>query len=147
MNCPTMFKWSIFLFLFSCALSLAAQTVPKDFKPQETKEQNVINKDIPKQDGEAFNNLSHPLSIAGGGLILSGALLYIAGSESIAKKPITDPFLENYSPQNTLQYIGIGVFVAGAALFTIFSTDRKVNVSKQKTKKIYDPLEWEIETE
>jgi len=74
-------------------------------------------------------------------------LLYIVGSESIAKKPITDPFLENYSPQNTAQYIGIGVFVAGAVLFTIFSTDRKVNVSKRKTKKIYDASEWEIETE
>lgn len=142
-----MFKWVVFLFLFSCALSFTAQTVPKDFKPQETKGQHVINKDISKRDGQAFNNLSHPLSITGGGLILSGTLLYIAGSESIAKKPITDAFLENYSPQNTLQYIGIGVFVAGAALFTIFSTDREVNVSKRKTKKIYDASEWEIETE
>ena len=142
-----MFKWFIFLISLSLFLSLNAQTIPKDFKPQETKNEHTINKDISKKDGQAFNNLNHPLSITGGGLILTGAVLYIVGSESKNNEPITNHFSENYSPDNTLQYIGIGAFAAGAVLFTIFSTDRKVNAPKRKTKKSYDASEWEVETE
>jgi hypothetical protein len=142
-----MFKWLVFLLSVSLCLSLAAQTIPKDFKPQENKDQHTINKDISKRDGQSFNNLSHPLSITGGGLILTGAALYIIGAESKKNEPITNRFSENYSPDNTLQYIGLGAFAAGAVLFTIFSTDRKAKAPKRKTKKSYDASEWEVETE
>ena len=139
-----MFKWITFLLFLIVGFSINAQSIPKDFKPQETTNQHTINKNITHQEGQAFNDLGHPLSITGGGLILTGAAFYIIGSESIAKKPITDSFLENYSPQNTMQYVGIGAFAAGAVLFTIFSTDRKVKTPKRKTKKKYDASEWEI---
>lgn len=142
-----MLKWVVFLLIFSCFLSFEAQTIPKDFKPEAAKNQPVINKHITQRDGKAFNNLNHPLSITGGGLILTGAALYIIGSESKEKKPITDSFLENYTPENSLQYIGIGTFAAGAVLFTLFSTDSSTKMPKRKTPKKYDASEWEIQTE
>jgi len=137
----------VFLLSVFLCFSLAEQTIPKDFKPQENKNKHTINKDISERDGQSFNNLSHPLSITGGGLILTGAALYIVGAETKSKEPITNNFSENYSPENMLQYIGIGFFAAGAVFFIIFSTDRKVKVSKRKKKKKYDASEWEIVTE
>ena len=125
-------------------IQVNAQTIPKNFKPPTTNNQPTINKDISNKERQTFNNLSHPLSITGGGLILTGAAFYIIGSETKAKKPITDSFLENYSPSNTMQFIGIGTFVAGAALFTIFSTDRSIKSPKREKEKKYNPNDWEI---
>lgn len=133
--------------MFLAGFAVSSQTIPEDFKPHENSVQPKINKHITQREGQAFNNLSHPLSITGGGLILTGAAFYIIGSESKAKKPITDAFLENYSPSNTMQYIGIGTFVAGAALFTIFSTDRSLKSPKRIKDKKYNPKDWEVDSE
>jgi len=137
-----MVKWLIFFLFISVVFRLNGQTIPKDFKPQQTANPNTINKDISKRESQAFNNLNHPLSITGGALTLVGAALYIVGSETINDKEIVGA--EHYSPQTNLQYIGIGVFAAGAVLFTIFSTERKVNVSKRKQRKKYEASDWEI---
>lgn len=139
-----MLKWIILSVVLALSLGVVAQTIPKDFKPQETKEQPKLNKHISQKEGQAFNNLSHPLSVTGGGLILTGAAFYIIGSESKERQPITDTFLENYSPSNAMQFIGIGTFVAGAVLFTIFSTDRSVKSPKREKDKKYNPADWEV---
>jgi len=141
-----MIKCLTLLFVLVASLSISAQTIPKDFKTKETKSQPAINKHITQKEGQTFNNLNHPLSITGGGLILTGTALYIIGSESKEKQPITDSFLENYSPDNTLQFIGIGAFAAGAVLFTIFSI-RSTKAPKRKKARNYDAAEWELETE
>jgi len=87
----------VFLLSVFLCLSLAEQTIPKDFKPQENKNEHTINKGIYRRDGQAFNNLSHPLSITGGGLILSGAALCIIGAETKSKERITSFFRKLYA--------------------------------------------------
>jgi hypothetical protein len=135
--------------LLSCAIvfGLNAQTIPNDFKPQKTNNQPTINKDLSKKEGQSFNNLSHPLSITGVLLTIAGAGLYVVGSETLEKRPITDGFLENYSPQVPLQYIGMGAFVTGGVLFAIFSTDKSVKAPKRKKEKSYNASEWELKEE
>lgn len=59
---------------------------------------SLPNKDISKRDGQAFNNLNHPLSITGGGLVLTGAVLYIIGSETKDKEPDNQSFLGKLFP-------------------------------------------------
>lgn len=139
-----MYKWFVCLITFASFMNVAAQTIPTDFNPQTTTKQNTINKDISKKERKTFNNLNHPLSITGGVLTFVGAGLYVVGSETLNKKPITDRFLDNYSPQTNLQYIGIGVFATGAVLFTIFSTDRSVKAPKRKKNEKYEVSDWEI---
>jgi hypothetical protein len=82
---------------------------------------------------QTFNNLNHPLAITGGILTLAGAGTYIAGSKN-----------SNYQPRNNTQYVGIGLFAAGAALFVIFSTERDENTPKRKKKKNYNSGDWEV---
>ncbi len=142
-----MVKLVVLLLSLSIVFTIRAQTIPNDFRLQKSQKQPVVNKDISKKESQSFNNLSHPLSITGGALTLLGAGLYVVGSETLDKKPITDGFLENYSPQVPLQYIGIGVFATGAVLFAIFSTDRSVKTTKRKKGKSYNASEWELSEE
>lgn len=105
--------------------------------PNELSNPNY-NKELKgNQDFDMFNNINHPLAITGGGLVLGGAVTYIVGSYS---NHGTD-----YSPSNNTQYIGMGVFAAGAVLFTIFSTERGPKQPTRKKQKSYNKSDWEIE--
>jgi len=129
----------LFLFIVSEA---QVESIPNDFKTPTS----VDNKDLgglDKKEYKAFNNINHPLSILGGALTLSGAALYIIGSERLGKQPIDNPYIESYSPQSPMQFIGIGVFAAGATLFVIFSTEREKGPKRKKVKGNYNASEWE----
>lgn len=137
---------TITLLLFFLTGNTQVETIPNDFNPPK----NYDNKTLGGLDDKGykvFNNIKHPLSITGGALTLSGAVLYIIGSERLGKQSLDDSFLESYSPQTPLQYIGIGVFATGAILFTIFSTERDVNVPKRKKKRSYNAADWEVVSE
>ena len=117
-----------FSFLFANA---QISPIPK------AEEQKEVNQNL-SGDGEfdIFNNLSHPLAITGGFFVLGGAATYIVGSEINNSK---------YSPKNTTQFIGIGVFAVGAVLFTVFSTERNENAPKRKkVKQKYKSNDWDI---
>ncbi len=121
----------IFFFILSsfCAFG-QIQPIPK------AEETHKVNTNL-KGDGEysMFKNLKHPLAITGGVFVLGGAATYVAGSQH-----------NNYQPENTAQFIGIGVFVAGAVLFTIFSTERNKNTPKRKKiKKKYNASDWQAQ--
>lgn len=107
------------------------QAIPK------TQENQKVNTNLKATSNTAtFNNLKHPLSIIGDLLVLGGAGTYVVGSEINNSR---------YSPENKTQYIGIAAFATGAVLFTIFSTERNNNAPKRKkTKKVYQPSDWEI---
>lgn len=81
---------------------------------------------------DLFNNIDHPLAITGGILTLGGAITYIAGSSQT-----------KFQPSTTTQFIGIGIFAAGATLFTIFSTERPEKVKRKKKKEV-NPSDWQI---
>ncbi len=143
-----MFKILITLiFLVSFVYSNAqVESIPNDFKPPKS-DDNKRPGGLNDKGYKAFNNINHPLSITGGALTIAGAALYVVGSERLGKQPIDDPFIESYSPQTPLQYIGIGVFATGAVLFAIFSTERDVPAPKRKRNKNYNATDWEIASE
>lgn len=142
-----MLKVAFTIISFFTFFNLSAQTIPNDFTVPEKSNENHIVTDLAKGEGELFNNLNHPLSITGGALILAGTTSYIIGSESLKKEPIDAPFLENYSPQTNAQYIGASAFLVGAILFTIFSTERSVNIPKNKKQKKYNASDWDVAIE
>ena len=126
-------------FFFIIISPIFGQTLEE--KMQQQSAQNKFNNqsNIATNDDEwekMFNNLSHPLAITGGILTLGGAGLYVAGSEGKNN--------HNYQPKNGMQYAGIGVFVAGAVLFTIFSTERDEKTPKRKKNKAYNANDWEV---
>ena len=125
----------IFLFIVSYSFG---QTLEEKMQQQSVqnkfKEQSNLNTTDDAWD-KTFNNLGHPLSIIGGVLTLGGAGLYVAGSEGKNN--------HNYQPNNGIQYAGIGVFVAGAVLFAIFSTERDFAPKRKKGKKKYDKSDWD----
>jgi hypothetical protein len=128
-----MLKHFLFIVIISFCIKSNAQveTIPKDYKTQK------INENLDgTADGEMFNNINHPLAILGGILTFGGAGLYVVGAE---RKDIP-----NYSPKSTMQFVGIGTFLAGATLFAIFSTERERDI-KRKKDKTYKAEEWEVE--
>tara|TARA_B100000809_G_C15052814_1_gene499546 strand:- start:156 stop:545 length:390 start_codon:yes stop_codon:yes gene_type:complete len=122
----------IFLLLFSIGASAQIQSIPK---VEVTRE---VNKNLkPNGDFDLFQNLSHPLAITGGIIVLGGAATYIIGSETNNS---------NYQPVTTTQYVGISLFAAGAVLFTVFSAEWNESVVKRKkSKKKYDASDWETQ--
>lgn len=133
-----MSKTIIFIFLINIVSIAFGQTLEE--KMQQQTLQNKFNEQsntATNNDAwdKTFNNLNHPLSIVGGVLTLGGAGLYVAGSEGSNN--------HNYQPETTLQFIGIGTFVAGAVMFAIFSTEREKGPKRKKGKRNYDASEWE----
>ena len=128
----------LFFFLIGNA---QVETIPKDFKTPTSIDNKTLG-GLDDKEHKIFNNINHPLSIFGGALTLSGAALYIIGSERLGKQPIDAPYIESYSPQSPMQFIGIGAFLAGATLFVIFSTEREKG-PKRKKNKTYNASEWE----
>jgi uncharacterized membrane protein len=120
------------LLLTTLLANAQVQPIPK------VEESQKINQNLkPNGDFDMFNNLNHPLAITGGLFVLGGAATYVVGSELDHSK---------YSPNNTTQFVGIGVFAVGAVLFTVFSTERDVNKPKrQKVKKKYNASDWEAQ--
>jgi hypothetical protein len=127
--------FSIFLFFF---VSIKAQdAIPKDLNLQEPAKQGEL-------DDKMFNNITHLLAITGGAFILGGAGTYIVASIINGKDAPIGQASNGYSPETTLHFVGIGMFAAGAVLFTIFSTERDVKAPKRKKNKTYNATDWEV---
>jgi hypothetical protein len=123
--------------VFLLLLGVKAQdAIPKNLDLQQPTKQG-------EWDDKMFNNLNHPLSITGGAFILGGAATYITASLINDKDAPLGQTRNGYAPETTLHFVGIGVFVAGAVLFTIFSTEREVKTPKRKKNKTYNASEWE----
>jgi len=129
-----MLKLIVLLLFIYCGLISNAQIQPIP----NVEESQKINQNLkPNGDFDLFQNLSHPLAITGCLFVLGGAATYVVGSELDHSK---------YSPDNTTQFVGIGLFAAGAVLFTVFSAERNENAPKRKkTKKSYDASDWEAQ--
>ena len=109
-------------------------------KMQQQSAQNKFNEqsNTATTDDEwdkTFNGLNHPLAIIGGILTIGGAGTYIAGSEGQNN--------HNYQPNNTTQYVGIGLFATGAILFTVFATEHEKGPKRKKVKQKYNASDWE----
>ena len=94
-----------------------------------------------------FNNLGHPMAITGSALVLGGAGTYIAASIMNDKDAPLGQSRNGYGPTTTLHFVGIGIFVAGAVLFAIFSTERNGKSAKRKKNKTYNAADWQIPQE
>lgn len=115
----------------------AQDAIPKDLNLQQTTKQG-------EWDDKMFNNLNHPLAITGGALVLGGAATYIIASIINDKPGPLGQTRNGYAPETPLHIVGIGVFVAGAVLFAIFSTERDVKAPKRKKNKNYNATDWEV---
>jgi len=115
-----MLKLIVLLFFIYYGLISNAQIQPIP----KVEDSQKINQNLkPNGDFDLFQNLSHPLAITGCLFVLGGAATYVVGSELDHSK---------YSPDNTTQFVGIGLFAAGAVLFTVFSAERNENAPKRK---------------
>ncbi|MFB0924720.1 MAG: hypothetical protein QMB65_05495 [Vicingaceae bacterium] len=115
-----MLKLIVLLLFIYCGLISNAQIQPIP----NVEESQKINQNLkPNGDFDLFQNLSHPLAITGCLFVLGGAATYVVGSELDHSK---------YSPDNTTQFVGIGLFAAGAVFFTDFSAERNENAPKRK---------------
>jgi hypothetical protein len=142
---PKFFAFILLIFLFR-GVNAQVEPIPKDFKTPKNGGDYKGLGGLDKKQHQAFNNISHPLSITGGILTLGGAALYVVGSEMNNDNSQPEIHTNNYQPQNVTQYIGIGTFFAGAVLFTIFSTERNKNAPKRKkVKEKYNAYEWEVQ--
>jgi hypothetical protein len=129
-----MLKLIVLLLFIYCGLISNAQIQPIP----NVEESQKINQNLkPNGDFDLFQNLSHPLAITGCLFVLGGAATYIIGSEINNSR---------YSPENTTQFIGVGLFAAGAVLFTVFSKERNEKGDrKKKGKKSYNASDWETQ--
>ncbi|PCI99436.1 MAG: hypothetical protein COB15_04435 [Flavobacteriales bacterium] len=142
--------FTLILLVFSFIwVNAQVEPIPNDFKTPEVND-NLKAGRLDENGYGLFNTLGHPLSITGGLLTLGGAAVYVVGSEMNNNNDNNccqsggQP--NNYQPQNTTQYIGIGAFVTGAVLFAIFSTERDQNAPKRKKKKQkYSASDWEAQ--
>ena len=129
-----MLKLIVLLFFIYYGLISNAQIQPIP----KVEDSQKINQNLkPNGDFDLFQNLSHSLAITGGLFVLGGAATYIVGSELDHS---------NYSPDNTTQFIGVGLFTAGAVLFTVFFKERnEKGHRKKKGKKSYNASDWETQ--
>jgi hypothetical protein len=129
-----MLKLIVLLFFIYYGLISNAQIQPIP----KVEDSQKINQNLkPNGDFDLFQNLSHPLAITGCLFVLGGAATYIIGSEINNSR---------YSPENTTQFIGVGLFAAGAVLFTVFSKERNEKGDrKKKGKKSYNASDWETQ--
>lgn len=131
--------------LIFCFISMNAQNgLPNDLKTPKSIDNEKLG-GLNNKGHKTFNNIDHPLSIIGGGLTIGGAITYVIASEINAGKQPLENNIHYYSPQTRLQYVGIGVFVTGAILFTIFSTEREKGGKRKKVKQKYNASDWEVQ--